>query len=373
MENHPTKKPSVKIPQRVEKINRKPITNPPKGKAVSLKSLFLIPSEKSKTAELFGFRRFARSYLIPSSKQRGRDLTNNPYDSIAKFSPSKKSYFNCISGLPPTEREEINHEEIYISSVYPITKVDKLEVKGELSEYKNISGGPEKMYTEDNDGDIEMVSSISSYRNWEIFYDRRSVTIENIPTYTGMYSILNQISGGPLEKFCYYRNENSRQATYTMTLNFLSSNNAQDFMKFGKTNLFKVNGFHLQPKWSSVEGSVSSQTNSAKSKLAKTGCICRYIILKRHSGKTTCTKVPILEYVDIQEIRKDFGCYGGIVEITPVISKKVCLSIGYYDIYSAVRAMVAYENSSTDLHKKYFQSWTLWYGNDISERPCLEI
>jgi hypothetical protein len=60
------------------------------------------------------------------------------------------------------------------------------------------------------------------------------------------------------------------------------------------------------------------------------------------------------------------------LEITPVISKKLCLAIHFYDTVSAINAKKEFDGKTTEIYEKY-KDWTLWYGKDLCDTPCLNV
>ncbi|OUM52505.1 hypothetical protein BVG19_g1704 [[Candida] boidinii] len=104
---------------------------------------------------------------------------------------------------------------------------------------------------------------------------------------------------------------------------------------------------------------------------------------------------PEVHYVsnfNIEEIRNDFMQYGKIIDILPIISRKMAFSIQFFDISSAVKAKRDCENGQNDVDEveaeqeagnfkdalarsaiqkemwSKYRSWYIWFGKDPTDR-----
>lgn len=374
------------IPAYVFLDNKKKMElNQTKSRVSSLSSFFTSNSVDDTDAhEIFGFRRFAKNYFLGYDKS-GRFRTSrhgNP-----SIDGCNGDYYSQVNGFSqqvqfknPAAKKKLDQE--------PSTKTHKLNVNGEMVDYElDAYGVPQRipdLFKEDNvhasiDGENAYVTSSSEDELLENNVRPKVIIIGNIPSNTGIGSILSQVCGGPLEKIAVQTNE--EQALKRVELDFCTINAARSFMKYGRTNMFKINGKHLSPEWRKTPENKLSKSNrwEEQSSLELQSDFCRCLIMKKYinSGKgvrySDLYKQSPLEPLDISEIKQDFEVFGDILEITPVVSRKLCISINFFAIESAVKAMKEYEDPTSVLHKSYFHNWAIWYGKDITDRPCVVL
>lgn len=369
--------------------------NPPRSRVSSLSSFFSTNSFDESSREMFGFRRFARSYLLGSEKS-GKKNVIKPESQCTNSNLNKESKGTCVINVDDlatstSHRKTASTQKSFGRNMNPeaSTNIQRFNVNGELVDYElDIYGVPQKipdLFKEEGGTDIvaqgKLLYSASSSEEEpsDTIIRPKAIILERIPRSTGLGSILSQVCGGPLERVEVYKKD-SDDSLRRVELRFLTNEGARSFMKFGRTNMFKINGIHLNPEWGKYTDSKddSMKGSSGDSSDEDIG-ICRCLVLKKYI--TTNKKFKhgdnpkgfISDSLDIEEIKRDFGISGEILEIAPIVSRKLCISISYYCIDSAMRTMDDYENPNTYLHKKYFRNWAVWYGKDITDRPCIEL
>lgn len=226
------------------------------------------------------------------------------------------------------------------------------------------------------------------------FIGRRVVQLSNLSPFVGIKSIIAQITGGPLEKIVILSNSlaiNNNRFTGAPNRNpslelwFVKPDDAESFMRFSLSGMFLINGFHYQPQWAPPHSLLRSQEPYhiplkpfILEEVEQTGAR-RCLILKKRAGSSagrSSRHYPSpkshLSELSIPIIHQDFHEFGEILEITPVISRKLCVAIHYFHIEGAIRAKKCFEDRNSEFYQKYSQ-WSLWYGKDPVDKPCINI
>ncbi|CAI2028615.1 hypothetical protein SEUBUCD646_0H02750 [Saccharomyces eubayanus] len=335
---------------------------------------FFNDTSSSNGNELVGFRRFAKAYLFGDETDSCGTDSYTPVKAIANKRRSKKEHKNDqqlwkrqhnSQGCSFFIEDDINKKAE--------TAVKDLYGNGKYNGHDSVFKGAQ--YTEETEYNEKATEAQNS-----TFPKTRSVSINDIPRGTGIGSVLSQVRGGSLERIVVYRYDTPERSLHKVDLFFLNYDGAQSFMKYATTNIFKVNGTHLRPEWIFLESTYENimKEQSVNRILDEEKLISRCLIVKKSSSKTIVTKPSqdksqSLENIDIQELEKDFQNFGEVLEITPIVSRKLCVSIFFYDISSAMRAMEEYEQKGSYLYNKYFKTWTIWYGKDITDQPCIDL
>ncbi|SCV05809.1 LANO_0H15654g1_1 [Lachancea nothofagi CBS 11611] len=217
----------------------------------------------------------------------------------------------------------------------------------------------------------------------------RVVQLCNLPKDFGLQSLISQVYGGPLEKINLCNDPHNLSVINGVQLHFASSQAAKSFMLYGQTNHLNINGHILKPEWALKHNSdlfdvnremmkVSANENNVKESLDGLG-VRRCLIVKKtgHSNHSRSRHVyssrQSLCQFDVKELRKDFEEFGKIVEITPMISRKLCVSISFFDTRSAMSVLESYEKPNSYMNLKYNRDWSITYGRDVTDRPCYMI
>ncbi|ODQ65136.1 hypothetical protein NADFUDRAFT_51733 [Nadsonia fulvescens var. elongata DSM 6958] len=212
-----------------------------------------------------------------------------------------------------------------------------------------------------------------------------------IPKFFSVNSILAQVCGGPLERITNLRAENINSQsgrtndtnfkgktrcerlseTSRIELHFMEPEHAQNFYKFTQSGRFIINGHVCQPKW----------TNHASRPLPS---YVRGHMIYRSARRGLVMTLSVLstpkneeEYVlDLRSIRADFGSFGTLVAITPLLGSPLeptkptpfKLAIDYTDVRYAIAARYAFDNEKS--LADYRAHWELEFRKDITDRPC---
>lgn len=330
---------------------------------------------------LFGFRKFARSYIFGREKyDRQCEASASTYPENIQLGTNPKetsgSHGNAIpKGVPDAGKEERVQE----------TEGVKVLELGNACHFPTSESG--KANSEENANSSVSTETSSSGSSTSTKVDctatllngaKNTVVIGNVPEGTGLQTVLSQVMGGPLRKIIPQRNDDERKTLKEVYIEFQKTEDCAEFMKYGATNLFLINGKHPDVEWyfggetsSDVQKSCST-TSGMKGHHEE----CRQLMLKKRPYRKTLNKFTnaedtLLVEFNLQELERDFSQHGEIQDITPIISRKLCIGVAYLDLESAIKTMREYSDVHSDLHKKYFDTWALWYGRDPTDQPCI--
>lgn len=168
-----------------------------------------------------------------------------------------------------------------------------------------------------------------------------------------------------------------------LNVHFLSATDAKHFMAYATdSSLLKFNGTGLSAQWAEEQNQklrgyelsphIADEVNHYNAS--------RILILSHYmEGKTPISRAlkhryprPAENYTgdfNCNAIIVDFGQFGQIVEVTPVISSKLSVSIQFADIRSAILVMHTLNSSRSVLRAKY-SLWSVKYARDITCKAC---
>lgn len=200
----------------------------------------------------------------------------------------------------------------------------------------------------------------------------KDLILTGFPINVGINMILDSISGGPLETVYPEVTEKGKDTIITSVyVCFLKSQDAQEFYVYSQTGLFRICQNAIKAQWlnqnyihSPISGVIEDEVEKGASRCLVLKKVDRFITTKKSR--------PELCNLNIQELHDDFSQFGQIAEITPAISRKLCVSIHYFDIRSAIFAKDEQELTGSEINLKY-SDWKIWYGKDPTDRPCLKI
>ncbi|KAK6204298.1 uncharacterized protein RJT21DRAFT_132007 [Scheffersomyces amazonensis] len=213
----------------------------------------------------------------------------------------------------------------------------------------------------------------------------RVILIKHLPSDASLSSILGQVCGGPLERFVF-KTSNDKDNNY-IELHFVFVDHAMNFYQYSKCGLFLVNNVHpiteFANRFNSDELEVFHPIISKSLLYHITHDGSRRILI---FAKTIYRKgweflndyrfpEPYSHFsfgLDMENIKRDFSVFGEINEVGAVVSRKLCFSLHFTDIRSAINAKRECEIEGTEFNKKY-QEWTILYGKDITDRPCYKL
>lgn len=365
--------------------------------------------------ELFGFRKLARAYFWPTNtaKNDSNEDSFTEKSNCKDYDPEKSHSMGgtvILFGKRPlktndkTMRYMLPRKRKYDSYHFTSQAEQERNVSEKLSMPTVIDASTRKLVTEPKftenyeekpgiyaspETNKRMESQISDCGMNDSLgiSGKRVIHLHKMPTNTGLHSILSQVYGGPLEKVSVLKNEDSTSSVKCIQLHFATHDGARKFIEYGRTNLFEVNGQHINVEWAPQNINVNSNANfecikafvdPKKNEAREVRGARRCVILKRNSANDTAlgsrrnlsSSKQFLHPLDVKELRKDFERFGEIVEITPMISRKLCISIHYYDVRSAISVIENYNQTNTYFNRKYHGDWTLAYGRDVTDRPC---
>lgn len=362
-----------------------------RSRVSSLSSFFSTSAVDGGSRSIFGFRKLARACLLGSGKS-GKRNSSKVLGEQNDFNLSCRQDKSFLGNMDGFSIEIADERGCYADYQRRLDKggtgvparTYRSNLGSDVFDYQlDLFGVPQKVpdllkddITVENNCTIVASSSSSDDEIHDNKFDRRSIVLANVPRNTGLSSILSQVCGGPLEAITLHRSGVDK-ALVKVELDFLTKEGAASFMKYGRSNLFKVNGIHLAPEWKKCfELQPPALPEDILEEIPE---VCRCLIMKRYTSGVTKNKhgsrpkETVLDNLDVSEIQQDFEIFGEIQDIGPIVSRKLCVSISFYCVHDAIHAMDDYENPASQLYRKYFKTWAVWYGKDITDRPCVEI
>lgn len=270
--------------------------------------------------------------------------------------------------LKPSEPIDIPESKLYSSLSTSQVKSNTAESQI-LSESADIASMMTKFHIDD-----------SILKNTKFTEEgKRVIQFKNFQHLIGINSLLSQVCGGPLEKVVL-SGHNFREPT--LDLWFLKSSDAYEFLNYSYSGLFLVNGFHIKANWAPHSEGCNIYHSKPDPKIEEEMIFkgaSRCLILKKYINKKSANRknypAPLKNYSDdlkLDEMQQDLNKFGKILEISPVISKKLCIAIYFYETESSISAKREFDNKEGEFYEKY-KDWTFWYGIDPCDRPCLNI
>lgn len=298
-----------------------------------------------------------------------------------------------------------------------------------------INNNRKKNVLQTNKGIVNNKTVTNNNRYGDKKQDYRIVAITNICKKISLSALLNQVHGGPVERVEIVRNDNNQfykeDKLYELNkpinwkevaifLYFIKYEDAMNFYQYSKTGIFRVNDTYLQ---TILIPNVVSNNNSNNSQNQLDNIVSKLMIEDEKARRVLVFKKPIYdkkhkhtvnrkrpgypdptinysEEFDVEEIKADFGKYGKLIEILPVVSRKLCFGVQYYDVRSAIKvkhilspnkdvegeveedvkevrkgtsdatlaAVVEFDKLDEEdkVFQKKYLGWYVWYGKD----PC---
>lgn len=394
----------------------------------------LVPSDRmSRGSGRSGLKKFAKSMWFDWNAKRTSTSSvssNNTVSPVVDMEPLSFSqryrlhhhrHFTQHQDIQPlfnnSEAMEFNPWELHFNALdlsgrkAPLSELTlsnglvQLSSKQGTDVSKILSGSPSKNYNED--GTVVGADSVPQVENKYVenpvqLRGRRVLLLKNISPFVGIKSVISQVCGGPLQKIVvqsqgqeYTKLEASqRYSPYSrqhlsIELWFLRPDDALAFYHYTRSGLFLINGFHHYLDWSPQHIPLNSSTATGEtvyhdpvpsdieelmSKHEATRCLVikKYIRKSRTQARHYPSPLDHFSALDIASIKKHFGEFGDIVEITPMVSKKLCLSIHYFDVEAAIMAKELFETPGDELNCQY-KDWNIFYGKDPTDKPTIEV
>jgi hypothetical protein len=216
---------------------------------------------------------------------------------------------------------------------------------------------------------------------------KRVLMLKNVSPFVGLKSFLAQVCGGPLQKVVVHKTDPNRadkfsQKNLSIELWFLKPVHAENFFNYTKSGLFLVNGFHHYVDWAPKHHTGSSimyhePVPKDVEEMALDHDASRILVIKKYvrKPKTQNRHYPSpsahFSQLDVSKIKMDFSAFGDIVEVRPMISKKLCVSVHYYDVQSAIAAKRLLDQ--TDDFAVLYRDWSIFYSKDITDKPIVSV
>lgn len=229
---------------------------------------------------------------------------------------------------------------------------------------------------------------------------RRCIVLSGFPKGTPNTSIISLVRGGAIEKLTFLNGEAeqmeqdicsevrksllSGSIKYpVMILSFLYPADASRFMEYvNDKSLLKFHNKPLSAHWAhdnSLQFSVGYHLAPHIAQEIDANHASRYVILSRSSRKTiidiphghrhpqaySCFSTTF----NCNALKTDFAQFGQIIEVVPLLDKKLAISLQFADIRSAILVMHTFKSKTSVLRSKY-SLWTLRYLPDIANYPC---
>lgn len=310
---------------------------------------------KEAKSTFLGFKKFTKTYSLAEGKGQAKIKVWENNDNKRCF--LQVSHFRYMNQI------ELKHSDVKVNG-----QINFINDNNDL--FKSEKTIVEELVVNSNK------DTANSKKLWKV------VKLKEIPKNTGVNSIISQISGGPLENISLERSKPFSDSLTSIIVEFVKQRDADQFMKLAKTNLFKINGQQFNFDWAKQDKMVGIQSTSVselkiQDKEAQNGNrkeVSRVLIMKRVTSRRKMIKLSItsetpLQKLNVEEIKDDFLKYGPIQDITPVISKNLCISVIFLNRSSAVRAMEDLNTEKSEIYSRYSRYWTIWYGKDTTDRP----
>lgn len=194
----------------------------------------------------------------------------------------------------------------------------------------------------------------------------RIVAFQEVPGTVGLTSILAQVSGGKLERIETKAprdgNDPRVMKCYSLHLHYFDPKGAQAFFRYANAGRFVVNGRCLRPVMMHKQSTPYSARKVILDQMSKGATRC--LILEAHDGTDNNPQRPC---ISLDEVKLEFGKFGRVVTIQPLIRSKLAVSIQYADTSSAIRAIKAFYH-----HHGYksFQGYALSFDRDPIDKEC---
>lgn len=214
----------------------------------------------------------------------------------------------------------------------------------------------------------------------DVLSAQRIVIIKNLPANSTASGLLTRICGGPLERIVYHEN----RELASLEIYFIYPKDAQRFFNYGQTGLFIYNGSRMTLEWANETN--TEDINLVHPKIHKPlmaqiayGARRSLLFVKEiqkhiHHNNKLHYPDPESNYskdFDVKLILRDFSSLGNVVDICPIISRKLSFCIHFDDIRTAIAIKKQCEQRGTKLNVKY-KDWDIHYGKDITDKPCLQ-
>lgn len=203
----------------------------------------------------------------------------------------------------------------------------------------------------------------------------RILILEGLPKAVNVPALVSEICCGPLEKFIFHDSDRPELEVF-----FQSPEQAQHFFEYVATSgFFCIYGKSVKVRWAEkaeqvpVPAYIMDEVSSNRaSRIIIMSKSIRTKTSKILGRKSRLAEENFSGDFNVEGMKWDFVQFGGIVEITPMISRKLSICIQFTDIRSAILVLHSLKQKNSMLHSKY-ALWSARYGSDPADRPCKRV
>ncbi|CUM66459.1 uncharacterized protein PRCAT00004123001 [Priceomyces carsonii] len=313
------------------------------------------------------------------------DSRSSKYEDERRNRDTIENDFSRIALLERKYNEDLEKmKKLYLERFEPGQNYLQISLKRSKQKALNSSKSSLENIVTDSENKILHEIKLQNKPSLETLASRRIIVVKNIPPGAGINGFLAQVCGGPLERVVFHE---LRQFS-TAELHFIFSEHARKFYSYGTdTGLLVLNGIHLRLEWADgtntedldiIHPSIPRYLMNEIIDYGSRRCLIFSQVIPgkqiRHDKKLHYPnpETHFSRDLKVEDIRRTFSIYGELIDIASVISRKLCFSLHFADIRSAVIAKKECQTPGTEVNSKYGH-WTVWFGNDHTDRPCLQV
>lgn len=328
----------------------------------------------------------SNDYIIPTISRKSGYLTssdpNRSLKSKLRFLKFTRKSSSSISNLNKDSKSNEKIPELpTFQSIKYFKYYDEVDIGNKKKENSSVvnldSDAVAEIGTVHAEAEI-FNNEFTSSRKYIIEQSKKNtskINFKNIPKNTGIPSIISQVSGGGLREISVSYKDKKNKVIEEFQIEFKDRENATKFMKYSSSNYFKVNGVHISPEWSLNTKFDHCPLNLKTFNIKE---VSRALVLKQHPNRvrkfSKCKEINMPLYpLNVAEMVNDFSMFGEILSIAPVVSRKLCVSIFFMNIESAINAVEEFQRSGSPFSIKYSKAWIIWFGKDTTDIPCMEF
>ncbi|CAH6722311.1 sporulation-specific protein 2 [[Candida] jaroonii] len=303
----------------------------------------------------------ARDTLVKVEEREESDEEEDKED----IKPKRKSQYFDIFSKEPTK--------------YSKQSALKTNPKGKSNDVRNLQNSKKFTNSLQDIGKPHLTNlKVLSKADLE---SRRIIILKGLPKGSNPGAVLTRVCGGPLERVVFHENREE----FVMELYYAFPKDAHKFFEFGRTGLLLFNNQRLILEWANETNTENinlvhppvgdSLLNQIFNGARRSLLFVREIPNKSSRHHHLHYPVPEQHYsreFDIKSVIKDFSLVGNIIDFSPIISRKLAFVLYFDDIRTAITVKKLCETKGSILNKKY-RDWKLYYGKDITDKPCHTI
>lgn len=206
--------------------------------------------------------------------------------------------------------------------------------------------------------------------------EQRYVVMSDFPADASLADLLSRVRGGKLERVVLGKHPEPYLELY-----FLDYKSANAFSRFAASGLFIINGKkpligrkvpekRVEPVQDLVR--VAAERMNASRVLRLQSPVEVPAISSKAQERFPRPRQWFVKTFDMEDIRKDLSQYGTIVEIKPIISQGIAVSVHFTSISElllALRSLGIYDS----LHWHKYKEWSISFSPDPADTPCFSV